>query len=97
MRRGISAPEGRTIFPNTLCLHLPARMYLPASSHSSSRCVALPQNLHCLAQLCTVSDSGVHDSALCWAERIASRPVLRVAIASASTSSVTVIGSVCVG
>src|SRR6266568_5061129 len=97
MHRGTSAPEGRTILPNTLRLHLPARIYLSASLHSSSRCVVLPQNLHHLAWLCTALDSGAHDSALCWAERITLRLVLRVAITSASASSVVVIGSVCVG
>src|SRR6266702_970574 len=92
-----SAPDGRTIFPNTLHLHLPARIYLSASLHSSSRCVALPQNLHHSAWLRAASGPGACDSALCWAERITSRLVLRVAIASASASSVAVIGSDCVG
>ena len=42
---GMSAPEGRTILPNVLRLHLPMSMYSLASSQSLIRWPVLPQNL----------------------------------------------------
>ncbi len=80
--------------PNTLHLHFPARMYLSASSHSSSGCVVLLQNLHHSTRLCVVLGSAVRDSVVCWVEMIASRLVL---ITSASASSAVVVRSVCAG
>src|SRR5258707_12698897 len=57
MARGISAPEGRTIVPEGLRLHLPKWMYSSASSHALITCPALLQNLQQGAFFCLAPGS----------------------------------------
>ena len=83
-----SAPEGRVSLPNTFCLHFPARIYSSASSHSSSKCALLLQNLHHSALVCMVLDSGLHGASLLGLARIASRPSLSLATFFASALSI---------
>ena len=42
---GMSAPEGRTIFPTLFCLHFPMQIYCSASLHALIMWPMLPQNL----------------------------------------------------
>jgi hypothetical protein len=83
---GASAPEGRTILPDLLHLHLPMRMYPSTSSQSLIRWPALPQNLQRGAFLCLPPDSVAWALTASWPAVVACRLALRAAIACRSTS-----------
>ena len=88
MARGISAPEGRTIVPEGLHLHLPKWMYSSASSHALITCPALPQNLQQGAFFCLAPGSSTVTSVLTvsWPVMNICRLALRVTIVCQSAS-----------
>ncbi len=82
MAWGISAPEGRTIVPKGLHLHLPKWMYSSASLHALITCPALPQNLQQGAFFCLAPGGSAVTSVLTvsWPVMNICRLALRVAI-----------------